>query len=254
MHQVKNPFLLLLFFVLLTAQSLKAQPSETEKIGSYAVLSLAVATELFFKESLAPKTARWQKVNPFDHTFRNVLKWENSSLNHAALYSDVIAMGILLPTMVVAPLVTDYKSSHYWLVNAQVLGATAITTVLAKFLVGRQRPYAQFNTSPSLGGDDNLSFFSGHTSFSFAAAVSQSYLLQKQFPKSAALIWSSSLTLAALVAYFRVAADKHYISDVIVGAIVGSAVAWSISAGQYKRLLKGKKYRPTVQIKINIPL
>ena len=38
------------------------------------------------------------------------------------------------------------------------------------------------------------------------------------------IVWISALGLASSTGYFRIAADKHYFSDVFVGAIVGSLV------------------------------
>ena len=38
------------------------------------------------------------------------------------------------------------------------------------------------------------------------------------------IIWISALGLASATGYFRIAADKHYFSDVFVGAIVGSLI------------------------------
>lgn len=35
-------------------------------------------------------------------------------------------------------------------------------------------------------------------------------------------IWAGGLTLAAVTGYLRIAADKHYFSDVLVGAVVGA--------------------------------
>ena len=38
------------------------------------------------------------------------------------------------------------------------------------------------------------------------------------------IVWISALGLASATGYFRIAADKHYFSDVFVGAIVGSLI------------------------------
>jgi membrane-associated phospholipid phosphatase len=41
-------------------------------------------------------------------------------------------------------------------------------------------------------------------------------------------IWGGSLGIASTVAILRVAAGKHFPSDVIAGALVGSAVSYSV--------------------------
>ena len=39
-------------------------------------------------------------------------------------------------------------------------------------------------------------------------------------------IWTTSLGLATLTGYFRIAADKHYFTDIIAGAMVGTLVGY----------------------------
>jgi membrane-associated phospholipid phosphatase len=36
-------------------------------------------------------------------------------------------------------------------------------------------------------------------------------------------VWATGFSLAAFVGYLRIAADKHYMSDVLVGAATGTA-------------------------------
>jgi membrane-associated phospholipid phosphatase len=38
------------------------------------------------------------------------------------------------------------------------------------------------------------------------------------------VVWTSGFLTAAAVGYLRIAADKHYFSDVMLGAIVGTAL------------------------------
>jgi len=37
------------------------------------------------------------------------------------------------------------------------------------------------------------------------------------------VVWGVGLTLAGTTGYLRIAADKHYASDVLIGAVLGSA-------------------------------
>jgi membrane-associated phospholipid phosphatase len=77
---------------------------------------------------------------------------------------------------------------------------------LVKKSVGRLRP----------DGSEYVSFYSGHTSEAFlsAGAICLS-------ENDATCI--GSLLLAGTVGYLRIAADKHWASDVIVGAGIGYA-------------------------------
>ncbi len=76
------------------------------------------------------------------------------------------------------------------------MGVSVGSSLLVKQLVQRQRP----------DGSDRASFFSAHTANAFAAS---GWRLQVGVP------------LALGAGYLRTAADKHYISDVLVGAGVG---------------------------------
>jgi membrane-associated phospholipid phosphatase len=103
---------------------------------------------------------------------------------------------------------------------------------LVKFVFVRERPFVHYlpratggvralTDSPS---DDNLSFYSGHTSLAFAIAASSGTISVMRGYRLAPLVLGVGLLSAASVGYLRIAADKHYFSDVMVGAVVGSAV------------------------------
>lgn len=104
---------------------------------------------------------------------------------------------------------------------------------LAKFTVRRPRPYA-FNHRLDVErrSDDSapLSFFSGHTSLAFSMATAYSYLYMRRHPDSslAVPVWLGTHALAASTAYLRVHAGKHFWTDVMVGAAVGSAIGFLV--------------------------
>ena len=104
---------------------------------------------------------------------------------------------------------------------------------LTKAMFRRYRPYS-YNTEVedeirSRPGA-TLSFFSAHTSVSFASAVFLSTTFNKYNPNSnlTPYIWGSSLLIASAVGYFRYAAGQHFPTDIIAGAIVGSVVGYLI--------------------------
>ncbi len=98
-------------------------------------------------------------------------------------------------------------------------------TSLVKRHAHRPRPFAQRCEPPSAEAldeeDAQQSFFSGHASLSFALAVSGWRLARWRGDRGAGALQGASLALATLTALLRVAADKHYFSDVAVGAVVG---------------------------------
>lgn len=101
---------------------------------------------------------------------------------------------------------------------------TEVAAQIVKFSVGRQRPYAHFgDPRVPVGLDDNVSFFSGHASLAFTIATSAGTIAHARGYAAEPAIWTAGLAIAASTAYLRIAADKHYLSDVVVGSAVGAA-------------------------------
>jgi membrane-associated phospholipid phosphatase len=71
--------------------------------------------------------------------------------------------------------------------------------------------------------EDNLSFLSGHTSLAFSVAISAGMVAHRRHYRYEGAIWASGIAFSTLTAYLRVAADKHYFTDVTSGAALGIA-------------------------------
>jgi undecaprenyl-diphosphatase len=86
-----------------------------------------------------------------------------------------------------------------------------------KTAIGRPRPLEVIpQADPLIGATVGQSMPSGHAATSFAGAVILTYLL----PRAAPLFF----LLAAAIAFSRVYVGVHYVSDVVVGALLGTAV------------------------------
>lgn len=105
-----------------------------------------------------------------------------------------------------------------WLL-AGLLGPVAIGLNFAvKLLVRRPRP--ELEGLPPLGGaPSSLSFPSAHATSSFACAVAMT-----RIDSAAAVL----LALAALIALCRPYLGMHYPSDVVAGAILGTALGLAV--------------------------
>lgn len=103
--------------------------------------------------------------------------------------------------------------------TVSALVANGVTTIVLKELIGRKRP----------NGDGNRSMPSGHTSHSFTVAAVANELYGKKVGTVAYLI-------AGLVAVSRINDNDHYLSDVIVGAGLGTIIGrgFAKSYGKYK--------------------
>lgn len=98
------------------------------------------------------------------------------------------------------------------LLEAQLVSQTVVQGL--KFAVRRPRP----------DGSNSLSFPSGHTASSFATAT----VLQRH------LGWKAGVPAYAFATYVgaaRMSADKHHLSDVVVGAGIGLVAGRSVTVG-----------------------
>jgi membrane-associated phospholipid phosphatase len=127
------------------------------------------------------------------------------------------------------------------LINAEVITFILALQTTANVLMSRERPYGR---TCGEGGPDDLpedsglcdspgryySFFSGHASQAFAgAAVTCMHHAYLDLYGEGAIGLAPCLTglaMAGLTAYLRLAGDMHYATDVITGAVMGSAVGF----------------------------
>jgi membrane-associated phospholipid phosphatase len=112
------------------------------------------------------------------------------------------------------------------LVNA--VAWTSLTTEWTKALIHRSRPILYTAQAPAAAGDrDNRrSFPSGHTAVAFAVATSYAVMAQRQHlphaTRNDVLLFSGAAGVGAL----RVAAGRHFVTDVLGGTALGAGVGW----------------------------
>jgi membrane-associated phospholipid phosphatase len=102
-----------------------------------------------------------------------------------------------------------------------------------KILIKRKRPYTYNKNVPLKYKSDSssrLSFFSGHTTHAFSSAVFLSTVYSKYYPDSKLkpYIWGVSLLSASITGYLRYASGNHFPTDIIMGAVIGSAIGYLI--------------------------
>lgn len=196
------------------------------------------------KADLVPEKCRWcyraedgsDLLNPYDGWVRTKLVWKNPTT--AAGASDILdfivepaaMMGLTALSARHDDALRGYPVDVLLITQATVIAADI--NQLAKFAFARERPFVHFlpraptavralTDSPS---DDNLSFFSGHTTLAFGLAASAGTINSMRSYRLAPLVWVTGMSMAVAVAYLRIAADKHYFSDVVIGALVGSLI------------------------------
>jgi membrane-associated phospholipid phosphatase len=170
-------------------------------------------------------------VNSFDRWGHDNIKWSNTNtantLSHVSAYAlaPMAAFGLDALAASMDGSMSDFAVDA--LLIAEAVALSQFTTQLVKIAVGRQRPYAHFSVG-SQKPRDNISFYSGHTSLAFSLAVSSGTIATMRGYRLAPAIWGAGLAIAATAGYFRLAADYHYLTDVIAGAVIGSAFGFAI--------------------------
>lgn len=156
----------------------------------------------------------------------------------SALSDATLAITMLAPAALTLPGGWNRDTGERLLLYGEAIAANVFLQTLTKRLVQRPRPY-NYHPNPRVaehareaGKDSHASFYSGHASTAFAAAVSGSYLFASGAAdrEAKALVWMFELALASTTASLRVRAGKHFYSDVITGAVVGCAIGFLVPA------------------------
>jgi membrane-associated phospholipid phosphatase len=174
---------------------------------------------------------------PADRSIAQRLENENSKANR---FFDRSATGLELISTpgayIVGPALYAFgRYTHHpdiedlgWHGTESVVLATGITGVL-KGLLGRSRPYVTADTNPrdfkfgkGFSGEDRSSFPSGHTTVAFAAASSVTSEAQRLWPGHTWIVAPVMYGGATLVGLSRMYHNKHWASDVILGAGIGT--------------------------------
>ncbi len=206
----------------------ETNPSETDMVLAATGVGLAIGIELFAKDHLLPDQPRFTTPNAMDARIREYLYWGEQRQELAADWSDRLVYGVSLSSLAWGPaLANNHELSA--LINMEVFALNSMLTNMVKVLAGRERPYHYYGTRSAQGQVDYASFISGHSSVAFSQAVSNAIVLSQNYPHQSGLIWSSLLGMASGTAYLRVAGDMHYFSDILVGAGMGTLIAWVIT-------------------------
>ncbi len=233
----RRPRRLVLVAALVLASTASAEPPlqpSYDLVPDLAVTGGACAATLsllLLEEKLAPTRCRWCDPSGVEEDLSRRLRW--SDPDAAAKGSSVLSF-TLAGAALGYSLYEGYRRENPedgWANALLIVEATSVAMLLdrtAKYAFARQRPDAWRGDTRGDPHDRNLSFFSAHSTFAFAIAASSSTLLLEQRAPHAKTYAVLAYGAAATTAYLRVAADRHYVSDVLVGAAVGTLVGWAI--------------------------
>lgn len=186
----------------------------------------------------------WRGGILLDEPARDGLRLDTAEAREvAASVSDALLVATMLSTAAVdalaIPLAQDDSQRAWQATTAHVLalGLTDMMGEVVKAAVGRARPFErECRRDPTLpactNGDSFHSFYSLHTGMAFTSAgfSCAMHLSRSAYGDVAADAASCgvSLALAMTTGLLRIAADRHYLSDVIVGAVLGFLVGYLV--------------------------
>jgi membrane-associated phospholipid phosphatase len=192
---------------------------------------------------LAAADCRWCDPGSVDSSVRDALRWDDTS---AANLTSNLGAYLFVPLASLGLLALDTHREGRLdelpgdvLVIAEAVALNGTLTQIVKFAAGRERPFVhalpdEEKALTARPADNNVSFYSSHTSFAFSLAVSTATVASMRHYRWAPLIWGVGLVAAASVGYLRIAADQHYFTDVMVGAAVGSAIGFAVPYGLHR--------------------
>jgi len=119
--------------------------------------------------------------------------------------------------------------------GTEAIAAADVITWILKGVNGRARPFVTGDTNPlnyhfmrGFGNGDWQSFPSGHATSAFAAAAAVTAETGAWWPRSTWVVGPLMYGGATMVGLSRMYHNKHWASDVVLGAAIGTFSGWKI--------------------------
>ncbi|RYE88648.1 MAG: phosphatase PAP2 family protein [Myxococcales bacterium] len=214
----------------------------TDPITDFGIIGLSIGFTGMLQAIIGTGELRPQQPTSKDDLLSIDRSTVRPDVSKSAPMLSNIGVGVAISYAVAAPLISAYRFGGETGWNDAILFAESISlslsaTNLAKIAVRRPRPLAyqheidQQRLPPEqrtdvTGTDTALSFFSGHTAITSSIGATATYLAFARSPHTAWpwVIMGASLVTTTFVGHQRVAAGKHFPTDVIAGGLAGAAI------------------------------
>ena len=203
-------------------------PRLTVELGTAAAVTGAelalIGLSVAFQDQLVASSCRWCQPPQLDLWARGALRWNDTQAASTASTT----LQLLIPAGAAATLWVqaaphgNREVVEDLLVFAEAASTTILLTQGAKYAVARLRPDAWARGTVE-SADDKLSFWSGHTGFAFGAAAAATQIARLRGRSGWKWLAAASFGAAAVTGYLRVAADRHWLTDVAAAAVAGTA-------------------------------
>ena len=230
------------FFVLSASRGATAEPRplayDLDVDGPVTLVGATLwITSEATKDTLAPSACRWCATNGLDLGVRDALRWGDAK--GADMASNVIGFAIGPAAVLGATAIAAGRDRALrgFLVDALVIAEAVVVAAdvnqTVKLLAARDRPLMLARTPDELArkdpaSDDHLSFYSGHTTLAFSIVTAAGTVATMRGYRWAPLVWAVGAPFAFVTPWLRMAADKHWFTDVLVGAAAGAAIGFAL--------------------------
>jgi membrane-associated phospholipid phosphatase len=175
-----------------------------------------------------------------------------------------VASDVLMYASVALPLIIALGTSPdqafaAGVIYFEVMSRAFFAKNMLKFLVPRVRPWIYL--APTTGAapevfEGNDSFPSGHATLSFAAAAFGVTVAALELPSGSPWFVPFTVTevsLAVITASFRVASGMHFLTDVIAGAALGTAIGIALPL-MHTSFTGGSVGKSAAPLKFEVPI
>jgi membrane-associated phospholipid phosphatase len=229
-------------------KQVESWPLKVPYVGAWdfvAVSTLGVAT-VVLQVTYTPSTVpNWTGGVLADDWARRVLRLSSPSARAAAAsVSDFLLYGLVALPFVDAWLGAGLTygrpdvAFRLTLIDAEALLATTFVTLGSQHLTLRARPFVTLCVHQPTAGEctdgsaQDTSFPSGHTSIGFTVALLECVnhaQLDTDHSGWNGAACPVTLAAAGLTGLLRIASDRHYLSDVIVGGLLGAGIGFGVA-------------------------
>jgi len=215
-----------------------ARPLEYAAILTFGAGALAMQS--------VPVVNRHWGGNGFDNAFRDALRIENPSGRHAArsvsdgLFFGMMGFPLVVDTLLVAGPRDSTTAWQLLVVNGEAMTMAGFLSQVIERTGGRTRPFVQecgkdagYKTDCEGEPDERYeSFLSGHTLMAFngAGLTCANHLHIPLYGGGApdVLACVAGIAIASTEGVLRISSDRHYMTDVLTGALIGFATGYSV--------------------------
>jgi membrane-associated phospholipid phosphatase len=210
-----------------------------------------------------PDKPRWNEPILFDRSVRDALRIHSAHGRRvAAAWSDALFVWEVAHPSLIDPLLvawwqreSPYVAWQMFVIDAQAYSLTLLLTELTKRLTARARPWASSGDcaenpdSPACGsGGRYVSFNSGHaaTTATGAGLICAHHTQLSLYQSNLLDVGTCLLAVAgtAVTGAMRIASDNHWLSDVLIGHLIGYVSGYVLPTALYYRQFRSQPEAP----------